>query len=50
MYRPIPFGMGSVIIRWRAIGFAAALFWFWYLAPAALESRALVRVIRLLQP
>jgi hypothetical protein len=42
--------MGSVVIRWRAVGFAAALFWFWYLAPAALESRTVVRVIQLFQP
>lgn len=42
--------MGSVTIRWRAVGFAAALFWFWYLAPAALESRTLARVIQLLHP
>ena len=42
--------MESVTIRWRTIGFAAALFWFWYLAPAAVESRTLARVIELLQP
>jgi hypothetical protein len=42
--------MGSVIIRWRAVGFAAALFRFWYLAPAVVESRTLARVILLFQP
>jgi hypothetical protein len=42
--------MGSVVIRWRAVGFAAALFWFWYLVPAVVESRTLARVIQLLQP
>jgi hypothetical protein len=42
--------MGSVVIRWRAIGFAAALFWFWYLEPVVVESRTLARVIQLFQP
>ena len=42
--------MESVTIRWRAVTFVAALFWFWYLAPAAVESRTLARVIELLQP
>lgn len=38
----------SVTIQWRPLVFVVALFWFWYLAPAALESRTLVRVIELL--
>jgi len=39
----------DITIRWRAIVFAAALFWFWYLGPAV-ESRLLARVLILLQP
>jgi len=42
--------LGLVTIRWRPIIFCTALFWFWYLAPAALESRAMHKVILLLQP
>jgi hypothetical protein len=42
--------LGPVTIRWRPIVFCTALFWFWYLVPAALESRAAHRVILLLQP
>jgi hypothetical protein len=38
-----------VTIQWRPLIFVVALFWFWYLAPAALESRALARVIHFLQ-
>jgi len=41
---------GSITLKWRPIVFTAAMFWFWYLAPAAVESRALARVILLLQP
>lgn len=40
----------SVTLRWRRLGFFVALFYFWYLAPATAESRALARVIQLLQP
>jgi hypothetical protein len=39
-----------VTIQWRPLMFVVALFWFWYLAPAALESRTLVRVIQLVYP
>jgi hypothetical protein len=39
-----------ITIYWRPLGFFAAIFWFWYLAPAVLESRALARVILLLHP
>jgi hypothetical protein len=39
----------SVTLRWRRLGFFVALFYFWYLAPATAESRALARVIELLQ-
>jgi len=42
--------LGSVTIRWRAIGFAGALFWFWYLAPAVVESRTLARMFAILRP
>jgi len=42
--------LGLVTIRWRPIIFCTALFWFWYLAPAALESHAMHKVILLLQP
>jgi hypothetical protein len=33
--------------HWRRVIFAAALFWFWYLAPAIAESRAATAMIRL---
>ena len=39
---------GPVVIRWRAIVFVTALFWFWYLAPAAAQSHTFARVIQLL--
>jgi hypothetical protein len=42
--------LGPVTLQWRPIIFFAALFWFWYLAPAAIESRTLARVVSLLQP
>ena len=32
--------------HWRPVVFAAALFWFWYLAPVMAESRAATAVIR----
>jgi hypothetical protein len=41
---------GPIVIRWRPIAFTVALFWFWYLAPAAVESRTVARVFSLLQP
>jgi hypothetical protein len=31
-------GLRTVVIRWRTVGFSVALFWFWYLAPAALAA------------
>ena len=40
----------TVTIQWRPVIFVVAMFWFWYLAPAAVESRTLARVIELLQP
>ena len=40
----------AVTVHWRPVIFVAALFWFWYLAPVVVESRALVRVILLFQP
>jgi hypothetical protein len=36
------------VIYWRPVVFVTSLFWFWYLAPAAVESRALQRVIVML--
>jgi hypothetical protein len=42
--------MGSVRVHWRPVIFVTALFWFWYLAPAVVESRALARVILLFHP
>jgi hypothetical protein len=39
-----------VKMHWRALAFVGSLFWFWYLAPAVVESRALERVIVLLVP
>jgi hypothetical protein len=38
------------VIYWRPVVFISSLFWFWYLAPAVVESRALERVIILLVP
>lgn len=37
----------GVTFYWRPVVFAVALFWFWYLAPAVVESRTLARVILL---
>jgi hypothetical protein len=37
-------------MQWRPVFFVVALFWFWYLAPAALESKTLARVILFLHP
>jgi hypothetical protein len=36
------------VIHWRPVVFVSSLFWFWYLAPAVVESRALERVIVML--
>ena len=33
--------------HWKPVAFAAAVFWFWYLAPVIAESRAATTVIRL---
>ena len=41
---------GWPVIHWRPVVFVSSLFWFWYLAPAVVESRALERVIVLLVP
>jgi hypothetical protein len=35
--------------HWRPVVFTAALFWFWYLAPAIGESRAATSVIKLVR-
>ena len=42
MHEGLPFPF-----HWRPVIFAAALFWFWYLAPAIAESHAATTVIRL---
>jgi hypothetical protein len=42
MHEGLPFPF-----HWKPVIFAAALFWFWYLAPAIAESHAATTVIRL---
>ena len=37
-------------ISWHRVSFAAALFWFWYLAPGLHDGSALASVLSLLKP
>lgn len=40
----------GVAIAWRPVIFLVSLFWFWYLTPGVVESRALARMVQFLAP